>query len=143
MRRSCSRLFIGGLVLGEVGVREEIAMMINSRERRPAIGHGFCYRGENQTLAHWCRVLGVPRRRLEYRLSHGWTLKQALETPVPVLKPSRLRELRKTMQLTQQAVARRIGVSSSHFGHIERGVVGASVAVRARLERVFSNRRLR
>ena len=54
-----------------------------------------CFRGEQRTIADWCRLLGLKRRTYEWRRSVGWTAAQALSTPV-----------RQQRQLGQRAHAR-------------------------------------
>lgn len=40
----------------------------------------FTHRGRTQTLAAWCREMGLIRRTVEERLRRGWELFRALET---------------------------------------------------------------
>ena len=39
------------------------------------------YQGREDTLANWARHLGVCRKALNYRLTHGWSTEQAFTTP--------------------------------------------------------------
>lgn len=40
------------------------------------------FNGKSQTLSQWCRELNLPYGTIQYRLSHGWTVDDALTTPV-------------------------------------------------------------
>ena len=40
------------------------------------------YDGQIKCLQAWADKSGIPRGTIKYRITHGWTVKQALETPV-------------------------------------------------------------
>ena len=40
------------------------------------------FRGERKPIAEWARQMGVSRQALRYRLRQGWSVEQALTTPV-------------------------------------------------------------
>ncbi len=46
-----------------------------------ANGKGVSYRGRTQTLAAWCRELGLDFECARYRLRVGWSVRATLETP--------------------------------------------------------------
>lgn len=67
-------------------------MIVGSMVSPDGVGQrrGIVYRGERRTLADWCRRLGLVRRTVEHRLTHGWTVSEALER-APGDVPERLR----------------------------------------------------
>lgn len=45
--------------------------------------HRVEYNGEEHTIAEWCRITGIPKYTLLYRINrYGWDIEKALTTPV-------------------------------------------------------------
>ncbi len=44
--------------------------------------HGITYNGETLTLSEWARRVGIKHGALFSRLRNGWTVEEALTTPV-------------------------------------------------------------
>lgn len=55
-----------------------------SRNRRSS--HMLTYQGETKTLGEWAEQFGINRTTLARRLKLGWSVKDALETPVRKVK---------------------------------------------------------
>lgn len=63
---------------------------VNSRNRRS--NRLVLYRGENLPLAEWCERLRLPRDTARKRLEAGWSVSDALETPVRPKAPNGTRQ---------------------------------------------------
>lgn len=62
--------------------------MQNMNNRRTS--HYVDFNGERRTLAQWSRVLGIGHDTLGFRLDHGWSVSEALTTPVKRQKNNRI-----------------------------------------------------
>lgn len=40
------------------------------------------YKDEIRPFTEWCEILGLPEVSVRYRLSHGWSVEKAFETPI-------------------------------------------------------------
>lgn len=58
----------------------------NDRNRRS--NRFLEHRGERLTIAEWCERLGIPRDTVSKRLEGGWSIAEALETPVRPKAPN-------------------------------------------------------
>ena len=47
------------------------------------------YKGEEKTVAEWAKVLGIHKKVLQGRLTHGWTVERAFT--YPVVRPMKTR----------------------------------------------------
>lgn len=52
----------------------------NMRTRR--MNHYITYQGETRCITEWEEIKGFPREKIRTRLKAGWTLEEAMETPV-------------------------------------------------------------
>lgn len=53
---------------------------VNDRNRRS--NRVLEFSGERRALAEWCELLGLPRSTVQKRLDGGWSVEDALSTPV-------------------------------------------------------------
>lgn len=58
----------------------------NDRNRRS--NRLLHYQGETLAMAEWCERLGLPRDTVRKRLEGGWSIAEALETPVREKNPN-------------------------------------------------------
>jgi hypothetical protein len=59
----------------------------NCNNRRSS--HYIEHNGERRTISQWARVAGIPRDTLTFRLDSGWSVSEALSTPVKRQKNNR------------------------------------------------------
>lgn len=45
--------------------------------------HLLAHQGTTLSISGWARLTGIPRTAIQSRISHGWGVKAALETPLP------------------------------------------------------------
>lgn len=61
--------------------------MQNCNNRRSS--HYIEHNGERRTISQWARVKGIPRDTLSFRLESGWSVAEAMTTPVKRQKNNR------------------------------------------------------
>jgi hypothetical protein len=62
-----------------------------------SINHVIEFNGKRQTMAQWGRELGIPARRISYRLLAGWSIDNALKLPPSMIRlPIEQHKMRKS-----------------------------------------------
>lgn len=76
--REISELTGVSLPLLQARVQQNGWSVEDAISRQPRQFPKYEYKGKSLTIAEWSRVSGIPERRIQSRLSHGWSIKDAL-----------------------------------------------------------------